>query len=135
MPDVSDAADPISAMDQFDPHGIGHYLSPAGLSLFFGAIMGALPVILGIIGGTLAIGWYSVALWESKTVQNYVANRKARALARQIAVLELKQSAIVGQLKQLGVLVHADTTVSHAEDGQAVKSTTSIETTTVQIQK
>ena len=135
MPDVSDAADPISAMDQFDPHGIGHYLSPAGLSLFFGAIMGALPVILGIIGGTLAIGWYSVALWASKTVQNYVANRKARALARQIAVLELKQSAIVGQLKQLGVLIHADTSVSQPINGDAVTSHTHIETTTVQIKK
>ena len=135
MPDVSDAADPISAMDQIDPHGIGHYLSPAGLSLFFGAIIGALPVIIGIIGGTLAVAWYSVALWESKTVQNYMVNRKARALARKVAILEVKQAEIVGQLKQLGVLRHADTTVSHSEDGQPVKSTTSIETTTVQIQK
>ena len=135
MPDVSDAADPLSAMDQFDPHGIGHYLSPAGLSLFFGAIMGALPVILGIIGGTLAIGWYSVALWASKTVQNYVANRKARALARQIAVLELKQSAIVGQLKQLGVLIHADTSVSQSINSDPVTTHTHIETTTVQIKK
>ena len=125
----------VSAMDQLDPHGFGNYLSPAGLAAFFAALFGALPVILGVIGGTLAIGWYSVALWESKTVQNYVKGRRAARLARKIAELEIRQSKIVGELKQLGVLVHADTTVSHAEDGQPVKSTTSIETTTVQIQK
>ena len=125
----------VSAMDQLDPHGFGNYLAPAGLAAFFAALFGALPVILGVIGGTLAIGWYSVALWESKTVQNYVKGRRAARLARKIAELEIRQSKIVGELKQLGVLVHADTTVSHAEDGQAVKSTTSIETTTVQIQK
>ena len=125
----------VSAMDQLDPHGFGNYISPAGLAAFFAALFGALPVILGVIGGTLAIGWYSVALWESKTVQNYVKGRRAARLARKIAELEIRQSKIVGELKQLGVLVHADTTVSHAEDGQAVKSTTSIETTTVQIQK
>ena len=125
----------VSAMDQLDPHGFGNYLSPAGLAAFFAALFGALPVILGVIGGTLAIGWYSVALWESKTVQNYVKGRRAARLARKIAELEIRQSKIVGELKQLGVLVHADTTVSHPEDGQPVKSTTNIETTTVQIQK
>ena len=125
----------VSAMDQLDPHGFGNYISPAGLAAFFAALFGALPVILGVIGGTLAIGWYSVALWESKTVQNYVKGRRAARLARKIAELEIRQSKIVGELKQLGVLVHADTTVSHSEDGQPVKSTTSIETTTVQIQK
>ena len=125
----------VSAMDQLDPHGFGNYISPAGLAAFFAALFGALPVILGVIGGTLAIGWYSVALWESKTVQNYVKGRRAARLARKIAELEIRQSKIVGELKQLGVLVHADTTVSHAGDGTPVKSTTSIETTTVQIQK
>ena len=72
----------VSAMDQLDPHGVGNYISPAGLAAFFAALFGALPVILGVIGGTLAIGWYSVALWESKTVQNYVKGRRAARLAR-----------------------------------------------------
>ena len=128
-------AENVSAMDNLDPHGLGNYLSPAGLVSFFGALFGMLPIILGIIGGTLAIAWYSVQLWECDTVQNYIKNRRAASLAKKIAVLELQQSAIVGELKKLGVLIHADTSVSQPINGDAVTSHTHIETTTVQIKK
>lgn len=124
-----------TAMDNIDPHGFGNYLSPAGLVTFFGALFGLLPSILGVIGGTVAICWYSVALWESKTVQNYIKGRRAAKLANKIAELEVRQSQIVGELKKLGVLVHADTTVMPSTEGQPVSTRTQIETTTVQIQK
>ena len=128
-------AENVSAMDNLDPHGLGNYLSPAGLVSFFGALFGMLPIILGIIGGTLAIAWYSVQLWECDTVQNYIKNRRAVGLAKKIAVLEMQQSAIVGELKTLGVLIHADTSVNQPKNGDAVTSHTHIETTTVQIKK
>ena len=128
-------AENVSAMDNLDPHGLGNYLSPAGLASFFGALFGVLPIILGIIGGTLAIAWYSVQLWECDTVQNYIKNRRAVSLAKKIAVLEMQQSAIVGELKTLGVLIHADTSVNQPKNGDAVTSHTHIETTTVQIKK
>ena len=128
-------AENVSAMDNLDPHGLGNYLSPAGLVSFFGALFGMLPIILGIIGGTLAIAWYSVQLWECDTVQNYIKNRRAVSLAKKIAVLEMQQSAIVGELKTLGVLIHADTSVNQPKNGDAVTSHTHIETTTVQIKK
>ena len=125
----------VHSMDQIDPHGFGSYLSPAGLVAYAGALFGAVPFILGVIGGTFAIAWYAVCLWESKTVQGYVTTRRARVLATRIAELEMRQSAIVGELKQLGVLIHADTTVSHSDNGEPVKTQTSIETTTLQIKK
>ena len=128
-------AENVSAMDNLDPHGLGNYLSPAGLASFFGALFGVLPIILGIIGGTLAIAWYSVQLWECDTVKNYIKSRRAAGLAKKIAVLEMQQSAIVGELKKLGVLIHADTSVSQPINGDPVTSHTHIETTTVQIKK
>ena len=128
-------AENVSAMDNLDPHGLGNYLSPAGLASFFGALFGVLPIVLGIIGGTLAIAWYSVQLWECDTVKNYIKTRRAVSLAKKIAVLEMQQSAIVGELKKLGVLIHADTSVSQPINGDPVTSHTHIETTTVQIKK
>jgi len=135
-------AENVSAMDNLDPHGLGNYLSPAGLISFFGALFGVLPIILGTIGGTLAIAWYAVQLWECGPVQKYLktrtarkVNRRAASLAKKIAVLEMQQSVIVGELKQLGVLIHADTSVSQPINGDAVTSHTHIETTTVQIKK
>ena len=128
-------AENVSAMDNLDPHGLGNYLSPAGLASFFGALFGVLPIILGIIGGTLAIAWYSVQLWECDTVQNYIKSRRAVSLAKKIAVLEMQQSTIVGELKKLGVLIHADTSVSQPINNDPITTHTHIETTTVQIKK
>ena len=128
-------AENVSAMDNLDPHGLGNYLSPAGLASFFGALFGVLPIVLGIIGGTLAIAWYSVQLWECDTVQKYIKNRRAVSLAKKIAVLEMQQSSIVGELKKLGVLIHADTSVSHPINSDPVTTHTYIETTTAQIKK
>jgi hypothetical protein len=128
-------AENASAMDNLDPHGIGNYLSPAGLASFFGALFGVLPIILGIIGGTLAIAWYSVQLWECDTVQNYIKTHTARKVAKRVADLEVRQSAIVGELKELGVLVHAATDVQHHDGGTHDNTQTRIETTTVQIKK
>ena len=122
-------------MNQLDPHGLGNYLSPAGVGSAIVAFFGVIPVFLGIVGGVFAITYYALSIYEMDTVQLWLKNRRADRLAREVALLETQQSAIVGRLKSLGVLVHADTTVSQPADGEPVKSTTKIETTTVQIKK
>lgn len=116
-------------MDQLDPHGLGQYLSPAGIISALGAILGLLPVVLGSVGGAFAIIYYAITIYEKKTVQDWMKNRAARHRAIEVERLEFQQSQIIGRLKQLGVLLHADTTIAaHDNPCDAVITKTHIET-------
>jgi hypothetical protein len=103
----------VGSMDKIDPHGLGQYIAPAGLWSTLLAVFGLIPTIIGTLGGTVALIYYCVQLWETETVQHFLKNRKARALARKVAELEYAQTQIIGKLKSLGVLAHAETTISN----------------------
>ena len=127
---MSDAGE--SAMDKFDPHGIGPYVSPAGVVSAVLTFFGWIPVILGTLVTAAALAYYLVSLWEMSTIQNYIKNAAARKLAREVSSLEYQQSQIVGRLKQLGVLTHAATDV---KQGDMRKTTTTVETSTQPVQQ
>lgn len=121
------AATQSTVMNDVDPHGFGAWLSPAGLGSLFLGLFGAIPIVIASVGGTAAMLYYVVCLWESKTVQNYMQGRNARQLAKRVAKLQMQQAVIVGELKRLGVLKHADTTLTGDE---TIHTVTTLETET-----
>lgn len=76
----------------------------AGTTLL-GAIMNhfwtVLPGIVTVLGGSLAILWYCIQVWESKTCQTWHLRRLARNKAAKIAKLKAKERVITAQLEAL----------------------------------
>ncbi len=70
---------------------IAKFLSYAGApALLISVVVQAVPVIAAIV----AIVWYLVQIYESKTVQRWLSNRQQRRLARMkaaVLMLEAKQ--------------------------------------------
>lgn len=115
----------VEVMDQIDPHGVGHPLSAVGVAISFLSALGIVPIIVGTLGGLMGICYYGVSLWEMDTVQGWIKNRRERKRTKQIAALEAQQSTIIGELKKLGALTHANTEVQPETN----KTVTVIETT------
>lgn len=121
-------------MDVPDPHatGLGPYIAVGGTFTWIGTVAGYITPLFGFAGAMLVFVYYGLSVWEMQTVQTWIKTRRARRTARQVAKLEVQQSNIVGELKKLGVLTHAGTSVSQ---GETVSTTTTIETATAPVQK
>ncbi len=104
-------------------HTLGHYLSPAGLLAALLSFLGMLPVIIGAFAAMAAACFYTVQFIETKTISQWIKSRQQARYHRKVARLQYRQSLIVGELKTLGVLAHAETRV------ELDHQTTSIETT------
>jgi dipeptide/tripeptide permease len=70
---------------------------------YLGHAVGYLPGFVAVVGGMLAIVWYSVMLWESKTVQDWHAKSSARRKMKKIANLKAQEKIITAQLAALEV--------------------------------
>lgn len=113
-------------MDNIDPHGFGHIAAGGGFAAGTLSVLGIVTPIIGFVGVCIGIVYYSLSVYEMDTVQEWLKARRARSLARKVARLEAKQSLIIGELKKLGVLTSANTTVN---DGAT--TTTTVETKTL----
>lgn len=60
-----------------------------------------LPGIVTVAGGIMAILWYGIQAWESKTCQDWHLRRLARRKAFKIAKLQAKQKVVAAQLDAL----------------------------------
>lgn len=60
-----------------------------------------LPGIVTVAGGIMAILWYGIQAWESKTCQDWHLRRLARRKALKIAKLQAKQKVVAAQLDAL----------------------------------
>ena len=67
------------------------------------AIIGWLPYIAAAI----AILWYVIQIWESRTVQHWHENRRMVRKAKRVARLKAKEKVIVAQLEALETLRQA----------------------------
>lgn len=71
-------------------------------------IFGWLPGVVAVIGGLLAIVWYSLMITESKYVQRWLTRHAAARKERKIARLKAKVKLYEAQLDALGVLKAAE---------------------------
>ena len=61
-------------------------------------VIGYLPVIITCVAGVLAACMYAVTLWESKTVQHWMNNRRQIKMAKKVARLKAKQKVLEAEL-------------------------------------
>lgn len=94
-----------------DVHVVGHVLSPGGLFAAFLAALGLLPVVIGTFGAAAALTFYCFQIYDYPRVQKWLAQRHDRRRLKQVARLQYKQAVLIGELKRLGVLTHAEVTV------------------------
>lgn len=103
---------PHNIIAQADTVVVGHILSPGGLFAAFLAALGILPIIIGTLGGLAAMIFYCFQIYDYPRVQKWMGQRHDRRRQRKVAMLQYKQAVLIGELKRLGVLTHAEVTVA-----------------------
>lgn len=86
---------------------MGDYIRHVIDTISVGAVVG---VILGLLPAIAALGaavWYLIQIWESRTCQHWIANRRMKYRARKIARLKAKQKVLEAKLQAAGVLKEA----------------------------
>lgn len=95
-----------------DAHVLGQWLSPAGVLTAVGSVLGFVPVIVGSIAGLAATCYYIGSTMELPRVRRWLDRRAERRRHRKAARLQYRQAVIVGELKALGLLKHAETVIT-----------------------
>lgn len=72
-----------------------------------GAIIAAIIGYLPIIAAAVALVWYVIQIWESRTIQHWVENRRMVRKAKKVARLKARERVIVAQLEALEALRQA----------------------------
>jgi hypothetical protein len=72
-----------------------------------GAIVATIAGYLPILAAMIALFWYCIQIWESRTVQHWYQNRKMIRKARKIAQLKAKEKVISAQLDALETIRQA----------------------------
>ncbi len=85
------------------PQGQSAGLVGTLLGTWLGHAWGYFPSFIAVTGGVLAICWYAVMLWESKTVQDWHARSSARRKIKRIANLQAEIKIATAQLEALEV--------------------------------
>ena len=101
-------------------HTVGAWLAPTGLSVLVLSFLGAVPILIGTAAGTAAFCVYSLQIWESKTVTEWRHTRAARIRLNKVSILQRQQNKIMNELKLLGVLSRAETTVTDSNQTTTV---------------
>ena len=68
-----------------------------------GVLLGYLPYFAALAG----LVWYCIQIWESKTVQHWLENRRMVQRAKKIAKLRAKEKVIVAKLEATELSRHA----------------------------
>lgn len=66
-------------------------------SAIVASLLGYLPVIFAAVGAV----WYVIQIWESRTVQHWIQNRRMVRQAKRIARLRAKEKVITAQLEAM----------------------------------
>jgi ABC-type phosphate transport system auxiliary subunit len=88
--------------------GTGSAITITWLTTVGAHVMGWLPSIITMIGGVMAIGWYGLQYYESKTFQSWYAKHATVRKMRKIAKLEARQKVLSAQLEALQIRTEAD---------------------------
>ena len=79
---------------------IGDVISAGAI---LGTILGDLPYVAAFAG----MIWYTIQIWESRTVQHWWRTRQMIRKAKKITKLRAKEKVIVAQLEALELIRHA----------------------------
>lgn len=63
--------------------------------------MGALPTIITVVGGLLGIAWFCICIFESRTFQHWLRNRRMVSQARRLAKLRAQETVTLAKIAAL----------------------------------
>lgn len=78
-------------------NGSARTLDLLGAGTIVASIVGYLPAL----AASIALLWYCIQIWESRTVQHYLENRRMVRKAKRIIRLRAKEKVISAQLEAL----------------------------------
>ena len=111
-------------LSHVDPSATGHWLSLGGLIAALLGVFGIIPTLVAIFAGTSAGIYYTVLTIQTPPVKEWLMSRRERVRAKKIAKLQYRQSLLVGEMKKLGLLTHAEVSITDSKQTQ----TTTIDT-------
>ena len=111
-------------LSHVDPMGGTHWFSLGGLLAALLGVFGIIPVLVAVFAGISAGMYYTVLTLQTPPVKEWFMSRRERVRAKQIAKLQYKQSLLVGEMKKLGLLTHAEVSITDSKQTQ----TTTIDT-------
>jgi hypothetical protein len=104
------------------PQGQSGALATALIGTWLAHVWGYLPGAVAIVGGVLAICWYIVMLWESKTVQDWHAKSSAKRKIAKIVKLQAGVKIAMAQLEALEVRSAARTDAAEKVSNAAAEA-------------
>lgn len=86
------------------PNPVPHLLAGGGI---VATILGILPQLVGVVAAVVAMCYYSICMWESRTVQHWYNNRKLVQKAKRVARIRAEQKVLLAELEALEVVREA----------------------------
>lgn len=77
-------------------------------TLSVGAIIGALIGVLPAVAAAGAFIWYLIQIYESRTCQHWLANRRMIQRARKLAKLRAQEKMVLAQIEALATVKTAE---------------------------
>lgn len=78
-------------------NGTWHAIDTLGAGTIIATVLGYLPAV----AAGVALLWYMIQIWESKTIQHWLENRRMVRKAKKIARLKAKEKIISAELEAL----------------------------------
>jgi len=85
-------------------NAIAHSTGIASLVASVYGVFGYLPIIITCVAGVFAAGSYAVTLWESITIQQWVAHKTMARRHRKMARLRRKQEILAAKISALDTI-------------------------------
>lgn len=76
------------------PPSVGHTVDTISALAIVGSLLGYLPALAAVA----AIAWYAIQIYESRTVQHWLANRRMMHAAKELIRLRAKQKVIHAEI-------------------------------------
>lgn len=73
-------------------------------SSIIATILGYLPAVLGVVAAFLASVYYSICVWESRTIQHWMNNRRMVRRARRLMRLKAKEKVLTAKIDALQII-------------------------------
>lgn len=107
------------------PNHVSYTFDAAGVFAIVASLLGWLPPVAAVV----AIAWYLIQIWESRTIQSWVLKRHERRIVRlaaKLAELKLQSAASAASIELKGAAHAAAQTLKNDAKLAAKDLTTSI---------
>lgn len=80
------------------PQVVGHSILAGGI---VANLLGFLPTIIGAVAGLVGLVYYSIVIWESRTIQHWWQNRRMVYRAKKILRLKAQAKIVAAELEAM----------------------------------